>query len=82
MEEQLDNHLGHLDTRQGQPESSTTPPEVNDILSLLCVRVYKPPVSDHQRHSRLNAVGVATSSVGMPPTAPVSSWIAAFPCLL
>ena len=51
MEEQLDNHSGHLDTRQGQPESSTTPPEVNDILTLLCVRVYKPHVSHKRGHT-------------------------------
>ena len=34
MEEQQDNHLGHLDKRQGQPESSTTPPEFNFISTL------------------------------------------------
>ena len=56
MEEQLDSHLGQLDTRQGQPASSTTPPEVNRILTLLCVRVYKPHVPHKRRHSRLGAV--------------------------
>ena len=60
MKGQLDNHQGKLDTRQGQTESLTTPPEVNDVLTLLCVRVYKPHIS-HKRGQTCYSSGVAAS---------------------